>query len=319
MRSGIATQLSGAMLVSLFSAAWLAADGPCHFMVPAPSRSGPKPTLELNKSEIHPGETVNASGVVQGDFSYVRVAWVWDLDNDGAFESMRTAAVVPLLRGGSYSADIVAPRNPSSGTWTGRLRVGAVVVGAEDADFALADVTLTPAPPGGVSGKVPAEALGEGTITLSLFDPLTSKLVAATTAAEDGSFSFTDIAAGTYRLALSGDLATWVEPEDSEVKVASSEVTDVLLDAMFCGGYSPGTFGVTANDRISYVTADPTAMTDYHLATTWDDLGYGGIVNTSDVFGAYVEKTSADGDALTVTFSAYVQIVGEQVFAGAFR
>jgi hypothetical protein len=287
-------------------------------IVPAPSTGGPRPTVTLGSSSVAEGQMVNVSGSAPDGFSEVRVTLLIDQNGDGEVDTMQTLATLPV-EDGSYGADVTIEAAPfGSPSIVGEGKIAVTVVGALDAEYATADLTITEQPPGGIQGTVPVEALGDGEVWAELIDPQTTTVVDRVLVLADGSFDFGTVAGGTYDVVITGEL---VRPIASITGVSSTPVlaSVVSMELLQCGGFADfdSLFG-QQGDTISYVNGSPNFAPSSVLQGSWSELTLlEPLVISAPAFGQYIAHT--DGSELVVAFEAGVQVVGDPPYGVRFR
>jgi hypothetical protein len=309
--------LIAAMLLSLFPSSQRAALGAIPEQSPANSASllaipapmpgeAPTATVILTPSSGYITQAVTVSGETNADAAQVRIAWIY---GDG---TQTFSAEVVSTSGNKYSAKIGVPTDALPGP----AQVCATVTGSADAKFTCANFTIIEPPMGRVIGQLPAGALkAQGTRSLNamfhLFDRA-GQSVASATIASDGSFQLNNIAPGTYRAALEGDLTQFAYFNNVIVNPGGEAVTSMPISIPL-DYYIDGTFCVENSAKVTNISGSPSHLNDYGLVAPQPWI-YGAPMpgpkpksapTTAYDFGIYIT-----GVSLPVSFSSYLQTTG---------
>lgn len=275
--------------------------------IPAPlPGASPTATVTLNPASGHITQAITVSGETSVTAAQVRIAWIY---GDGT--QTLTAAVVTTT-GNSYNAQIGVPTDALPGP----AQVCATVTGSADAKFTCANFTITDPPPGRVIDQLPAgamQALSGRAIsaTFHLFDR-SGQSVASAAVEPDGSFQINNVAPGTYRAGVDGEISRFAYFNDVIVNpgitAIASKPVNIPLDF-----YLDGTPCFETAAKVIHVSGIPSHLNDFGLvmpeAWKFTILAQGPKPkpkpsNPYD-FGLYVA-----GVSLPVSFGSYLQTTG---------
>ncbi len=186
--------------------------------------------------------------------------------------------LAPLAGDGSYSVDFIIPADVG----VGAVELCALVVGADNAEFACAPLQIDPVPAIPVSGRLPVGATLVGQARLSLYAAAGHSEYTAPIG-EDGTFQLAKVMAGRYNYAVTGGVSQLVANGAIEIQPSA---TGAKIDLTSVPAIE-NCFATLKPRNAGRITAHPSRTTD------------------AAPFGIYISNVSN-----LVTFEAFPQTSG---------